>query len=84
MRAILVTPVLALVKVFVQASIYLYNLHMLRPMIFKLGIDLLLSKLVMPTQFGVSSLKVKVIVTYKETVEASVYPYNQYTPRPIS
>ena len=66
MRAILVTS--ALVKVFGQASIYPYNLHMPRPMIFKLGMDILLCKLVMLTQFGVSSSKVKVIVTYIETV----------------
>ena len=68
MRAILNTQASALVKVFVQASIYPYDLHMPRPMLFKLGMDILLSKLVMPTQFGVSSSKVKVSVTYIETV----------------
>ena len=58
-----------MVKVFVQASIYPYNLHTPKPMIFKLGMDILHSKLVMPTQFGVSKSKVKVTVTfYIETV----------------
>ena len=37
-----------LIKVFVQASIYPYNLHTPRPMIFKLGMDIIHSKLVMP------------------------------------
>ena len=58
-----------MVKVFVQANIYPYNLHMPRPIMFKLGMDILHSKLVMPTQFGVSKSKVKVNVTfYIETV----------------
>ena len=51
--AIVVTSASPLVKVFVQASIYPYNLHKPRPMIFKLGMDIIRSELVMPNQFGV-------------------------------
>ena len=67
--AIVVTPALPLVKVLVQASIYPYNLHTPRPMIFKLVIDIHHSKLVMPREFGVNRSKLKFTVTcYIETV----------------
>ena len=66
MRAILVTPasVSPLVEVFVQASIYPFNLHMPRPIFFSLGMDIHHSKLVMPREFGVTRSKFKVIVTF--------------------
>ena len=41
-------------KVFVKARIYPYNLHTPRHMIFKLGMDIHHSKLVMPREFGVN------------------------------
>ena len=53
---------------FVQASIYPYNLHMPRFMILKLGMGIHRSKL-MIKEFGVSRSKVKVSVTFcTETV----------------
>lgn len=54
MRAIQVT--LTSVKVFVQASVYPYNLHMPGPMIFKLGMDTLIGKLVMPIQLDLAKI----------------------------
>ena len=53
-----------MVKVFVKASIYPYNYHTPRPMIFKLGMDIHHSKLVMPREFGVNRSKVKFTVTF--------------------
>ena len=54
-----------MVKGFVKASIYPYNLHTPRPMMFKLGMNIHdHSKLVMPREFGVNRSKVKFTVTF--------------------
>ena len=52
------------VKDFVKAGRYPYNLHMPRPMFFRLGMDIHHSMLVMPREFGVARSKVKVIMTF--------------------
>ena len=57
-----------MVKVFLKASIYPYNLHMPRPMFFSIGMDIHHSKSVMPREFGVSRSKIKVTVTFNTEI----------------
>ena len=55
---------LVLPREFGVTSIYPYNLHTPRPMIFKLGMDIHHSKLVIPGEFGVNRSKAKFTVTF--------------------